>query len=289
MAEWLDEPIGWLRAHFFSLLPVMAVAVALTMMPTLATQVLTSLSFDRSDGLGLLLTGLSSAGLVLVILLAPAVLPLCIFVSMTELEDRGAVPLRALLRRSTDRALVSTACAGALIQACMFILALATCGFGATFWLVLVLYIPLAIPIAAREGTVWFQSHLRSATLVSWKPRGGPWYGSTDRVVVALHVVAGVGIALAAVPQLPLALHLVPRLQELLTSSSLDLQVVQQALTPPLWVSLPTLITTSAASVVTRFYSARLFLDLHSDLVEAREGGALAHQLAALSGDPQRP
>ena len=282
MALWLDAPVDWLRQHFHDLRPALMLAVGLSAVPVLGGQVITTSMNNPSSLTSLpitILVGVATVGLILV---AQWLLKLVVYASLTLVETGRAVTTRSVLQSACKRPMLTTALAGALLQGSMVVLSVMTCGTGTVFWLILVLYIPLALPVAAREGVGGVSAYLRSMSLVSWTPPRGPWYGATDRVVVALHVIAGISLALSVMPQLPVALFFLDRFRDLAGGGPPDLQSLPELLRPPIWLSLPAQLSTAAFAVVSRFYSARLFLDLHTDLVDAREGASVARALNAL-------
>ena len=153
---------------------------------------------------------------------------------------------------------------------------------GLLAWLFLILYLPLALPIAFREGIGGFQGYLRSISLIHWSPPGGPWYGATDRVIVGLHVIGGIGYAFLAIPNLPAAAWVMSNLDAALRMTTLDPMALQSLMTPPPSVALPIQVLAGVLGLVANFYSYRLFLDLHTDLIDAREGHSLARALDRL-------
>ncbi len=288
MAEWLDHPVRWLRWNAHTLRPMMWLAVALVLFPAVLGQLLTGLS-PSPGGLSLAEAPL---WMVLTVLSATvtygctALLQLTLYVSMAAVDQGRVLTVRSILQDALRWPMVSTLLAGLAIQLAMVVLGVLTCGMGLLAWLVLALYLPLAFPIAAREGVGGFQAHLRSISLVHWSPPSGPWYGSADRVIVGLHVIGGIGYALLAIPNVPAAAWVVSNLDAMFGMTSLDPVALLEVVTPPIWLALPIQLTAGTLGLVAKFYSHRLFLDLHTDLLNAREGRDLEQALDRLQDPP---
>ena len=255
------------------LVPVFAVALALGSASSLVGQLgsiapLSPSSSSAGMGGALLLAGCGA--LVAHALLVLVDLVLC--AGLAAVDRDGSVTAHSVLKAALRRPSITAAFARALFHLAMAFITLMTCGIGVVIWLLALMYIPLALPVAAREATGGIQALLRSANLLSWRPEGGPWYGTVDRVIVGYHAVAGISYALWTLPNLPLLAWLGNAATELLASGTMDPTVLQAGLTPPIWMGLPTHLLSTMVGVLGSAYSHQLFLDLHEDIVAAREG-----------------
>ncbi len=281
MAEWLDRPVQWLRSHRSSLQPTFVACVVLTLLLTAAGQLLSGLSGDPAslatmDVLPLLGMAMSM-GLAVFALTTLVELVAC--AGLVAVDNGQPSTMKAVLARALAVPMVTAALTRGAIHALMAVTTIFTCGLGIFLWLVVVMYLPLVLPVAAREQVGGVNAHLRSMSLLSWTPRHGPWYGSVDRVVVALHVIAGLAYALWALPNLPTIAWMIWTVGEKLGTGQLDPATLQAELAPPIWLGLPVQVVSALVGLATTFYSQRLFLDLHTDLLDAREGRALHRAL----------
>lgn len=284
LADWLDAPVATLRARRRALMPTVSAGLVILIATTVTGQALTLVSSDLeslSTGslvLFVVATFVGSIAMGVLITLAEMVCAAGVF----EVEERRPAKMADVFAIALRRPMITAALVRLLFHVSMAILTLATCGLGLVAWLMAFLYIPLVFPVALREETGGLKALLRSVDLVSWKPAGGPWYGSVDRVVVAYHVVAGIAYALWALPSLPSLAWMGVTTWELIMSGTFDPLTVQEQLVPPVWLSVPAQVASHAMGLLATLYSQQLYLDLHRDLRDAREGLDLQRALDRL-------
>ena len=274
LADWLDAPIQRLRAHRRALSATLTTCILLVIAITGIGQAPSVVSGDpnamSTSQLGVMMLGVGVAAILTGALVTLVEMVACVGVDSVARGER--LTMSELLRRAVQRPLVTAAVVRMLFHLSMAILTIISCGIGLIVWLVAYLYIPLVFPVAVREGVGGLQAHLRSVNLINWRPRGGPWYGSVDRVVVAVHVVAGLAYALWALPNLPSLAWMGVTAWELITSGAVDPLTIQEQLVPPIWLTLPVQLASNVLGLLTTLYSQQLYLDLHADLRDAREG-----------------
>lgn len=288
MAVWLDQPVSHLRARHALLGPTVGACVMVSVAVTLLGQAGGLVSVD--------LETLTATRLLPLVLLAGASMVLVgALVTWIELlACAGAVAAEAgrrlsvgeVVRASLTPPMRSAGLVRMLFHAAMATLALSTCGVGLLVWLVALIYVPLAVPIAAREGVGGMAGLLQSISLVSWRPPHGRWYGAADRVVVALHVIAGLAYAVWAIPNVPTIGWLCLALWSMASGGTFDPNTALEALLPPPWLSVPVQAASGAAGVLVTLYTQQLYLDLHAHLRARRDGTDLHAALDRLGAPP---
>jgi len=288
MADWLDAPIGKLRRSRTALVPTFTAGLVLALTNTILGHLLGSVSsgMNPASPADFAVAGLLSVSLVTTTVALTTVLEMVLCTGVDAVERRRPTTALGVVQDALRKPLVTAAVARLMIHLSLAILTICTCGLGLVAWLTAALYLPLIFPVAVREQVGGLQAALRSVNLLAWKPSGGPWYGSVDRVVIAYHVVAAVGYALWALPNVPLLAWTGAAFFELIASGSTDLTVAQQALTPPAWLSLPVGLLSSVLGLLPLMYSQQLYLDLHQDLRNRREGTDLHAALDRMEAPP---
>jgi len=278
LAQWLDQPVHTLKARWRLLLaPAMAALVINLTMVLLGQLSGSAISTPGSiPGAGEFLL-LFVVGLVLV----PgmwALSEIIVTAGLVEVEETGGATMRGVLKRTFAVHVLTATAMRFLVHAAMIVVSMLTCGLGIFAWLFVLMYLPLVLPAAMREGLGGVAAVRRSMQLTWWRPTsGGPSTGSADRVVVAYHVVVGLAYALSALPSLPTAVWSGLTVWGLVVDGSFDPMslesgALQAQLTPPIWLVVPVQAVTSTMGLLGSFYGAQLFLDLHRDLVDGRDG-----------------
>ena len=277
LASWLDQPVHTLKAHWRQL-QVPALAVLVTSLLMVLSAQLMSLVASTPGAVP------SPTQLAATLAVSIGVLPVLVVLSelfstagLVLLEEGRPLSVSGMVARALQGHVLLAVLMRLLLHGVLLVLTIVTCGLGIVVWLGVLMYLPLVVPVAMREGIGGVAAVRRSMQLVWWRPTGGPAMGSADRVVVGYHVVAGLTYAVAALPGLPSLVWNGLTLWGMVADGSLDASMLQSGalqaqLTPPMWLVVPVQLATSVMGLVATFYTQQLFLDLHRDLQDAREG-----------------
>jgi len=289
LAQWLDRPVHTLKARWRLLtVPALATLVVHLAM-VLAAQ---SMALGASEPGAL--PGPADLALIFAVSLGlvPALWVLSELVTtagLLEVEEGRQPSFGGVFRRALQGQVLTAAFVRYLLHAVLFVVSMVTCGLGLFAWLFILMYLPLVIPAAMREGVGGVGAVKRSMQLTWWRPQGGASLGSGDRVVVAYHVLVGLTYALNSLPSLPSLVWSGLAIWSMVADGSFDpaaLQsgALQSQLTPPIWLVVPVQLVTTVVGLAATFYGTQLFLDLHRDLVDAREGTDFDRALDRLEG-----
>ena len=292
LSRWLDQPVHTLKARAGRLKLPAAVALVINMGMVVGAQ-LASTQLTSAGGVP------SGPQLAVVLALALAgplawiLVELITTAGVLFAEEDQTPELRALLGRAFQGNVLSAVFVRLLVHVACLGLTVLTCGTGIVAWLAILMYLPLVVPCAMREGVGGYAAVRRSQNLLWWRPSGGPALGSGDRVVVAFHVVVGLTYAVQAIPTLPSMVWSGIAMWGLVADGSFDPSLLQDGslqaqLTPPIWLTLPVQLLTSMAGLTALFYSQQLFLDLHQDLTESRDGVDFDRTLDCLEAAAER-
>jgi hypothetical protein len=291
LAQWLDQPIHTLKARWRRLqVPALAVlVVSLSMVLSAQVMSLAVSSPGAVPGIGQMVAALGvTLGLLPVLMVLAELFSAA---GLLEVEEGRTPTFSSLIKRTLQANVILAVLARLLLHAVLLVLSTITCGLGLIVWLAVIMYLPLVVPVAMREGLGGAAAVRRSIQLTWWRPTGGPTMGSADRVVIAYHVVVGLTYAVNALPSLPTLVWNGLALWGMVADGTLDGSMLQSGalqaqLTPPIWLVLPVQLVTSVMALSVTFYTQQLFLDLHRDLVDAREGSDFDRALDQLEGSP---
>lgn len=283
LSRLLDESVRLLRLHFRTIVPPVAVPLALLSAVGPLAQIAIQHLAPRAASLEawVWIAGAVSFALLAIAFLAVYVLGYgALMAAAMDAAAGRSVEMRRAWRTMLRPRVLGTLVLAGLAVALGFLLCIVPGAYLGLLWCVVV-------PVMLEESRHGTAALSRSAELMRHNPVGG--LANAPRARAFLLVVAGalLGYAVSTAVQLPLmGLMGVAMLREVAAGQRADPQRLNEMM---LWLQVPMQVLSTAVNVAVQLFSALGLSLLYFDTRRRKEGGDLAAAIARLARPPAPP